>query len=117
MPPKGLRDPKLKAKARPNNWLEGTKANRWINHATGAMIVVFVTSCTAGMFFMQERSDRKYKAEAEKEENDLARKNERYLRLLRMRMELEDARKTEIKKILEDRLRRDASSSNKQLSE
>ena len=116
MPPKGLRDPKLKAKARPHNWLEGTKANRWLNYATGALMVVLVTSLTAATVFMQGSHDRKQETRMAKEEDELARKNERYMRVMRMRLELEDARRIEIKKILEDRLRRDAAS-KKQLSE
>ena len=107
MPPKALRDSKLKARARPNNWLEGTKMNKWSGYLSVGIVGVFFLSMWAGMLYLGPKYEKYAQEDYEKEDKEIQEKNERYIRLMTMRMSLEHARKDEIKKILEERAIRD----------
>ena len=107
MPPKGLRDPKLKARARTNNWLEGTKMNRYSHYVSFGVVGVFFLSMWAGMLYLSPKWATDDKIQHEIEEKEVREKNERYIRFMTMRMALENARKDEIKAILDERARRD----------
>ena len=82
--------------------------NRYSHLISFGIVGVFFLSIWAGMLYMGPKWEAEDKADFEKEEKELKEKNERYIRLMTMRMALENARKEEIKQILAEKARKDA---------
>ena len=82
--------------------------SRWQNWVTAAVVGAYFASMWAALMVFGPKYDKENQEEKQREADEDAMKNERYIRMLKIRVALQDARKDEIKLILEERPLRDA---------
>ena len=82
--------------------------SRWQNWFTFGVVFSYFACMWAGFVYYGPKWSQEIIEEEAVKQTDLEAKNERYIRMLKMRVALQDLRKEEIKKILKQKAEKEA---------